>query len=81
MGGNGNEKEEHRHIVLHILMINCADFKEENPAMEILCKDIPSKSLKNQTISLLVSLKVPYEFVGEGIEFAWGLSKIFFQRK
>ena len=78
---DGNIKEEHRHFVLRTLISNCADFKEEKSAMEVLLEDLTNKSANNQTIELLVSPKYHCELAGEGVEYCWGLSKRFFRNK
>ena len=81
MDENGKIKDEHRHFVLRILMMNCTGFKEENLAMEILLDDLSSKSTNNQSIQHLVSPKYHCELTGEGVEYCWGLSKRFFRNQ
>ena len=74
-------REEYRHFILRTLMSNCADFKEEKSAMEVLLEDLTNKSANNQTIGLLVSPKYHCELAGEGVEYCWGLSKRFIHNK
>ena len=81
MDENGKIKDEHRHLVLRTLMMNCADFKEEKSAMEVLLQDLSNKSSNNQSIKLLVSPKYHCELAGEGVEYCWGLSKRFFRNQ
>ena len=50
-------KEEHHHLVLRTLMMNCADFKEEKSAMEVLLRKICPTS--QPTINQFNSLYLP----------------------
>ena len=81
MDAEGNIKEEYHNFVLRTLMMNCADFKEEKSAMEVLLDELSLKSLNNQKINLLVSPKYHCELAGEGVEYCWGLSKKYFRNE
>ena len=81
MDAEGKIKEEYSSFLLRTLMMNCADFKEEKSAMEVLLDDLSSKSLNNQKINLLVSPKYHCELAGEGVEYCWGLSKKYFRNE
>ena len=39
MDAEGNMKEKYHNVVLHTLIMNCADFKEEKSAMEVVLGD------------------------------------------
>ena len=65
MDKDGKIKDEPRNFVLRSLMMNCADFKEEKSAMEVLLQDLSNKSSNNQTIHLLVSPKYHCKLAGE----------------
>ena len=54
-------------------MSNCADFKNEKSAMEVLFEELSSKNQCN--IHLLTNPKYQCELAGEGIEYVWGLIK------
>ena len=56
-------------------MMECADFKEEKLAMEVLLDGLSAKSSNNQSIKLLVSPKYHCELAGEGVKYAWGMAK------
>ncbi len=58
------------HFVLGHLMTQCAHFKEEKSAMEVLLEDLSKKSLNNKKVELLVSPKYHCELAGEGVEYA-----------
>ena len=81
MDAEGNMKEKYHNVVLHTLIMNCADFKEEKSAMEVLLDELSSKSLNNQKINLLVSLKYHCKLAAEGVEYCWGLSKKYFRNE
>ena len=78
---NGEVKQEFRRFLLRTLMGNCADFQEEKSAMEVLLEELSTKTKNNQTLKLLTSPKYHCELAGEGIEYAWGLSKRFYRNK
>ena len=78
MDENKQVLPEHRRFVLRSLMEDCADFKNEKSAMEVLLDDLNSKASNNQTVSLIVSPKYHCELAGEGIEYAWGAMKRYF---
>ena len=61
----GNILPEHQRFVLRSLMMECADFKEEKSAMEVLLDGLSAKSSNNQSIKLLVSPKYHCELAGE----------------
>jgi len=62
-------------------MADCADFKNEKSAMEVLMDDLNLKtSSNNQTVKIIVSPKYHCELAGEGIEYAWGAMKRYFCR-
>ena len=65
----GNILPEHRRSILRSLMMECADFKAEKSAMEVLLDGLSAKSSNNQSIKLLVSPKYHCELAGEGIEY------------
>ena len=69
MDGDQNILPEYRRFVLRHLMSQCADFKEEKSAMEVLLEDLSKKSLNNQKVELLVSPKYHCELDGEGVEY------------
>ena len=80
MNKEGKLKPEFICYSLRTLMSNCADFKEEKSAMEVLLQDISAKSHNNhQKIELLVSPKYHCGLAGEGVEYAWGMMKRYFQ--
>jgi len=81
MDEDGNLKEEFRCYNLRTLMSNCADFKEEKSAMEVLLQDLSSKSHNNQKIELLVSPKYHCELAGEGVEYVWAVMKKHYRHK
>ena len=71
MNEEGKLKPEFTFYSLCILMSNCADFKEEKSAMEMLLRELSTKSHNNhQKIKLLVSPKYYCELTGEGMEYA-----------
>ena len=78
-----NEKKEllpeDQRFALCSLISNCADFKEEKSAMEVFLQELPFKSHNNQKIELFVSPKYHCELAGEGVEYAWGMMKQYFQ--
>ncbi len=78
---NSNVKPEFRCFLLCTSMSNCTDFLGEKTAMEVLLDELSSKTKNNQTIKLLTSPKYHCELSGEGIDFAWGLSKRFYCNK
>ena len=49
--------------------------------MEVLLDELTTKTKNNQTIQLLTSPKYHCELAGEGIEYAWALSKRFYRNK
>jgi hypothetical protein len=59
----------------HILS-NCSDFRDEITAMEDLCKNLSTDNCK---VSILYTPKYHCEIAGEGIEYAWGLSKKYYR--
>ncbi len=75
MDEDGNLKEEFQCYNLRTLMSNCANFKEEKSAMEVLLQDLSTKSHNNQKIELLVSLKYHCELAGKGVEYVWLVMK------
>ena len=79
MNDKGKLLPVHRCFALRCLMADCADFKEEKSAMEVLLQELSSKSYNNQKIDLLVSPKYHCELVGEGVEYAWGMMKQYFR--
>ena len=79
MNKEGKLKPEFICYSLRTLMSNCADFKEEKSAMEVLLQELSSKSYNNQKIDLLVSPKYHCELVGEGVVYAWGVMKRYFR--
>jgi len=81
MDGDQNILPEYRRFVLRHLMSQCADFKEEKSAMEVLLEDLSKKSLNNQKVELLVSPKYHCELAGEGVEYAWAVMKKYYRRK
>ena len=81
MDEEGNVLHVFKKFVLRNLMMNCADFKEEKSAMEVLLDRLSAKTCNNQSIKLLVSPKYHCELAGEGVEYAWGLGKKFFRNE
>jgi len=71
---------EHRRFVLRSLMADCADFRNEKSAMEVLMDDLNLKTGGEQTVKIIVSPKYHCELAGEGIEYAWGAMKRYFRR-
>ena len=76
--GTRNEKDkegvvepQHQRFVFHSLMMQCADFKEEKLAMEVLLDRLSAESSNNQSIKLLLA--------GEGIKYVWGMAKHFYR--
>ena len=61
-------------------MVDCADFKNEKSAMEVLMDDLNLKAANNQSVNLIVSPKYHCELAGEGIEYAWGAMIRYFRR-
>ena len=70
---------EHRRFVLRSLMEDCADFRNEKSAMEVLIDDLNSKVVNNQTVNIIIPPKYYCELAGEGIEYAWGAMKRYFR--
>ena len=81
MDDNGDILPQYRRFVLRTLMAECADFKEEKSAMEVLLEDLTTKSLNNQKVELLVSPKYHCELAGEGVEYVWAVMKKYYQSK
>ena len=81
MDENKNILPEYRRFVLRHLMSQCADFKEEKSAMEVLLDDLTNKTLNNQKVGLLVSPKYHCELAGEGVEYVWAVMKKFYRSK
>ena len=81
MDDNGDILPQYRRFFLCTLMANCADFKEEKSAMEVLLEDLTTKSLNNQKVELLVSPKYHCKLAGEGVEYVWAVMKKYYQSK
>ena len=62
-------------------MMECADFKEEKSAMEVLLDGLSDKSSNNQSIKLLVSPKYHCELAGEGVEYVWAIMKKYYRSR
>ena len=71
---NGYILPEFAHYSLRKLMAGCTDFINEPTAMGQLLQTISDNNHTN--ISLPISPKYHCEIAGEGVEYAWGLSKL-----
>jgi hypothetical protein len=58
------------------LLAACPDFRDEITAMEDLCENVSTNECK---VSILYTPKYHCEIAGEGIEYAWGLSKKYYR--
>ena len=71
---------EHWRFALCSLISDCADFKEEKSAMEVLLEELSIKSIDNhQKIELLVSPKYHFKLTGKGVEYVWWVMKRHFR--
>jgi len=71
-------KDDFQNFSLMYLLSECPDFKHEKSALEQLAADL--SSLGELRIEILVSPKYHCELAGEGIEYAWGLSKKIYRK-
>jgi hypothetical protein len=72
----GSIMDQYLPYCMRHLLSNCSDFRDEITAMEDLCQNI---STINSTVSILYTPKYHCEIAGEGIEYAWGLSKKYYR--
>jgi len=71
-------KDDFQKFSLTYLLSECPDFKHEKSALEQLATDL--SSLGELRIEILLSPKYHCELAGEGIEYAWGLSKKIYRK-
>ena len=60
-------------------MGQCTDFTNETTAMQNILREISAPTPKSPTISMLITPKYHCEIAGEGIEYNWGIAKIFYR--
>ena len=70
-------REEFKTFVLHILLPNYRDFREEKSAMEVLLDKLSSKG--RPSIELLATPKYNCELAGGGIEYSWGVGEYYYR--
>jgi hypothetical protein len=81
--GKIHEKDERGEVMpqylpmcLRYLLTQCSDFKNEITALEDLARKL---SLGTSTVKISFTPKYHCEIAGEGIEYAWGLSKRYYR--
>ena len=74
---HGNILPAYRKYVLRTLMSNCLDFRNEPSVMESLFLQLSETS--KMSIALVTSPKYHCAIAGEGIEYNWGLTKMYYR--
>ena len=73
-------KREYKGYVLHILMLKCLDFAEEQSAMEYLLSKLRKKAGEHE-FRILTFPKYHCKLAGAGVKYVLGLAKQFYWSK
>ena len=76
---DGQLLPENQLYALYSPIMDCANFKQDKSVTEVLLDGLTYKSRSNHSSKLLVTSKYYCELVFEGIKYAWGMMKDFFQ--
>jgi hypothetical protein len=68
--------EQYLPLCMRQLLAECPDFRDEITAMEDLCDNLSTINCK---VKIIYTPKYHCEIAGEGIEYAWGLSKKYYR--
>ena len=87
LNGKAHQKDEDGNILptfnpylLRDLMEKFSDFQDEPTEMEQLMTDLSSTSSDIPNAKILTSPKFHCEIAGEGIEYNWGLTKLYYRK-